>query len=110
LIIASSFDIIILQNKVLQIDGMIIMAPMDMMIMMVKMEMMIMMTKMEMMIMMVKMEMMIIMAPMGCTQIPISTSSHIWVPVRLYGTMLVTTVIAIIIIMIIKSEGVNAQL
>jgi len=64
LIIASSFDIIILQNKVLQIDGMIIMAPMDMMIMMVKMEMMIMMTKMEMMIMMVKMEMMIIMAPM----------------------------------------------
>ena len=37
LIIASSFDIIILQNKVLQIDGMIIMAPMEMMIMMAKM-------------------------------------------------------------------------
>ena len=34
LIIASSFDIIILQNKVLQIDGMIIMALMEMMIMM----------------------------------------------------------------------------
>ena len=37
LIIASSFDIIILQNKVLQIDGMIMMAPMEMMIMMAKM-------------------------------------------------------------------------
>ena len=36
LIIASSFDIIILQNKVLQIDGMIIMAPMEMMIIMAK--------------------------------------------------------------------------
>ena len=46
LIIASSFDIIILQNKVLQIDGMIIMAPMEMMILMAKMEMMIMMAKM----------------------------------------------------------------
>ena len=55
LIIASSFDIIILQNKVLQIDGMIIMAPMDMMIMMVKMEMMIIMAPVEMMIMMAKM-------------------------------------------------------
>ena len=37
LIIASSFDIIILQNKVLQIDGMIIMALMEMMILMAKM-------------------------------------------------------------------------
>ena len=47
---------------------------------------------------------------MGCTQIPISTLSHIWVFVRLYGIMFVIIVIAIIIIMIIKSEGVNAQL
>ena len=54
LIIASSFDIIILQNKVLQIDGMIIMAPMEMMIMMAKMAMMIIMALMEMMIMMAK--------------------------------------------------------
>ena len=46
----------------------------------------------------------------GCTQIPISTFSHIWVFVRLYGIMFVIIVIAIIIIMIIKSEGVNAQL
>ena len=46
----------------------------------------------------------------GCTQIPISTLSHIWVFVRLYGIMFVIIVIAIIIIMIIKSEGVNAQL
>ena len=37
MIIASSFDIIILQNKVLQIDGMMTMAPMEMMIMMAKM-------------------------------------------------------------------------
>ena len=47
---------------------------------------------------------------MGCTQIPISTLSHIRVFVRLYGIMFVIIVIAIIIIMIIKSEGVNAQL
>ena len=48
---------------------------------------------------------------MGCTQIPISTFSHIWVFVRLYGIMFVIIVIAIIIIIIIiKSEGVNAQL
>ena len=47
---------------------------------------------------------------MGCTQIPISTFSHIWVFVRLYGKMFVIIVIAIIIIIIIKSEGVNAQL
>ena len=47
---------------------------------------------------------------MGCTQIPISTFTHIWVFVRLYGIMFVIIVIAIIIIMIIKSEGVNAQL
>ena len=46
----------------------------------------------------------------GCTQIPISTFSHIWVFVRLYGIMFVIIVIAIIIIIIIKSEGVNAQL
>ena len=47
----------------------------------------------------------------GCTQIPISTLSHIWVFVRLYGIMFVIIVIiVIIIIMIIKSEGVNAQL
>ena len=47
---------------------------------------------------------------MGCTQIPISTLSHIWVFVRQYGIMFVIIVIIIIIIMIIKSEGVNAQL
>ena len=47
----------------------------------------------------------------GCTQIPISTLSHIWVFVRLYGIVVVIIVIiVIIIIMIIKSEGVNAQL
>ena len=46
----------------------------------------------------------------GCTQIPISTLSHIWVFVRLYGIVFVIIVIIIIIIMIIKSEGVNAQL
>ena len=49
-------------------------------------------------------------AIMGCTQIPISTLSHIWVFVRLYGIVFVIIVIIIIIIMIIKSEGVNAQL
>ena len=48
---------------------------------------------------------------MGCTQIPISTLSHIRVFVRLYGIVFVIIVIIIIIIiMIIKSEGVNAQL
>ena len=47
---------------------------------------------------------------MGCTKIPISTLSHIWVFVRLYGIVFVIIVIIIIIIMIIKSEGVNAQL
>ena len=47
---------------------------------------------------------------MGCTQIPISTLSHIWVFVRLYGIAFVIIVIIMIIIMIIKSEGVNAQL
>ena len=46
----------------------------------------------------------------GCTQIPISTLSHIWVFVRLYGIVFVIIVIIIIIIIIIKSEGVNAQL
>ena len=47
----------------------------------------------------------------GCTQIPISTLSHIWVFVRLYGIVFVIIVIiVIIIVMIIKSEGVNAQL
>ena len=46
----------------------------------------------------------------GCTQIPISTLSHIWVFVCLYGIVFVIIVIIIIIIMIIKSEGVNAQL
>ena len=38
---------------------------------------------------------------MGCTQIPISTLSHIWVFVRLYGIVYVIIVIIIIIIMII---------
>ena len=47
---------------------------------------------------------------LGCTQIPISTLSHTWVFVRLYGIVFVIIVIIIIIIMIIKSEGVNAQL
>ena len=49
--------------------------------------------------------MMLMLMVMGCTQIPISTLSHIWVFVRLYGIVFV-----IIVIMIIKSEGVNAQL
>ena len=53
---------------------------------------------------------MIIIVITGCTQIPISTLSHIWVFVRLYGIVFVIIVIIIIIIMIIKSEGVNAQL
>ena len=60
---------------------------------------------------MMMMVMMMMMAMMtGCTQIPISTLSHIWVFVRLYGIVFVIIVIIIIIIMIIKSEGVNAQL
>ena len=50
------------------------------------------------------------MVMVGCTQNPISTLSHIWVFVRLYGIVFVIIVIIIIIIMIIKSEGVNAQL
>ena len=50
-------------------------------------------------------------AMVGCTQNPISTLSHIWVFVRLYGIVFVIIVIIIIvIIIIIKSEGVNAQL
>ena len=61
-----------------------------------------------MMMMMIKMMMMMVM--MGCTQIPISTLSHIWVFVRLYGIVFVIIVFPIIIIIIIKSEGVNAQL
>ena len=56
------------------------------------------------------MKMMLVVVVVGCTQIPISTFSHIWVFVRLYGIMFVIIVIAIIIIIIIKSEGVNAQL
>ena len=48
---------------------------------------------------------------MGCTQNPISTLSHIWDFVRLYGIVFVIiAIIIIIIIIIIKSEGVNAQL
>ena len=54
--------------------------------------------------------MMVMIIMMGCTQNPISTKSHVWVFVRLYGIVFVITVIIIIIIMIIKSEGVNAQL
>ena len=57
------------------------------------------------------MTMIMVVVVMGCTQIPISTLSHIWVFVRLYGIVFVIIVIiVIIIIMIIKSEGVNAQL
>ena len=52
----------------------------------------------------------ILIVMLGCTQNPISTLSHIWVFVRLYGIVFVIIVIIIIIIMIIKSEGVNAQL
>ena len=60
---------------------------------------------------MVKMIIMVeVVIMVGCTQIPISTLSHIWVFVRLYGIVFVIIVIIIIIIMIIKSEGVNAQL
>ena len=59
---------------------------------------------------MMTMTMTILLLRVGCTQIPISTLSHIWVFVRLYGIVFVIIVIIIIIIMIIKSEGVNAQL
>ena len=60
------------------------------------------------MVMMVIIMMMVI--RLGCTQIPISTLSHIWFFLRLYGIVFVIIAIIIIIIMIIKSEGVNAQL
>ena len=43
----------------------------------------------------------------GCVQNPICTKSHKWEFVHLYG---IVFVIIVIIIMIIKSEGVNAQL
>ena len=60
---------------------------------------------------MVKVMVMVMVVLMGCTKNPISTLSHIWVFVRLYGIVFVIIVIiVIIIIMIIKSEGVNAQL
>ena len=49
--------------------------------------------------MMMLMSMMKLMMILGCTQIPISTLSHIWVFVRLYG--IVYVIIVIIIIMII---------
>ena len=62
------------------------------------------------MVMVMAMMMMVMVMVTGCTQIPISTLSHIWVFVRLYGIVFVIIVIIIIIIMIIKSEGVNAQL
>ena len=47
---------------------------------------------------------------MECAQNPISTKSHIWSFVHVYGIVFVIIVIIMIIIMIIKSEGVNAQL
>ena len=50
---------------------------------------------------MVMILMLIVMRMTGCTQIPISTLSHIWVFVRLYGIVYVIIVIIIIIIMII---------
>ena len=59
---------------------------------------------------MIMMMMVLVALMMGCTQIPISTLSHIWVFVRLYGIVFVIIVFPIIIIIIIKSEGVNAQL
>ena len=62
-----------------------------------------------MMVMMMMIRIIIMDIIMGCTQNPISTLSHIWVFVRLYGIVFFIIVI-IIIIMIIKSEGVNAQL
>ena len=57
----------------------------------------------------------IVIIAMGCTQNPISTLSHIWDFVHLYGIVVVIIVIVIVIIiiimiMIIKIEGVNAQL
>ena len=39
---------------------------------------------------------------MGCTQIPISTLSHKWIFVRLYGIVFVIIVIIIIIIIILQ--------
>ena len=54
------------------------------------------------------MMMTMMMMMMGCTQNPMCTKSHIWDFVHLYGMVFVINVI--IIIMIIKSEGVNAQL
>ena len=59
---------------------------------------------------MIMMMMVLVALMMGCTQIPISTLSHIWVFVHLYGIVFVIIVIIMIIIMTIKSEGVNAQL
>ena len=46
-------------------------------------------------------QMMMMVPVMGCTQIPISTLSHIWVFVRLYGIVYVIIVIIIIIIIMI---------
>ena len=43
----------------------------------------------------------------GCTQIPISTFSHIWVFVCQYGIMFVIIVIAIIIIIIYRKVKVS---
>ena len=62
------------------------------------------------MVMVMAMMMMVMVMVTGCTQIPISTLSHIWVFVRLYGIVFAIIVIIIIITIIIKSEGVNAQL
>ena len=62
------------------------------------------------MVMVMAMMMIVMVMVTGCTQIPISTLSHIWVFVRLYGIVLVIIVFPIIIIIIIKSDGVNAQL
>ena len=52
---------------------------------------------------------MMIIIMMGCTKNPIRTKSHIWDFVHLYGIVFDIIVIIIITIMIIKSEGVNAQ-
>ena len=52
-------------------------------------------------VMMRTLNIMMVRMMMGCTQIPISTLSHIWVFVRLYGIVYVIIVIIIIIIMII---------
>ena len=51
--------------------------------------------------MMTMMMMMTTMMMMGCTQIPISTLSHIWVFVRLYGIVYVIIVILLLIIIMI---------